>query len=39
MGLVTFGFELLNQNGGTVMTLRTSIMFGRRQPTTAAGRA
>ena len=39
MGLVTFGFELLNQNGGTVMTLRTSIMFGRRQPATGAGRA
>jgi acyl dehydratase len=39
MGLVTFGFELLNQTGSAVMTLRTSIMFGRRQPATGAGRA
>ena len=38
MGLVTFGFELRNQADAVVMTLHNSIMFGRRQPTTAEGR-
>ena len=32
MGLVRFAFALLNQTGTEVMTLGTSLMFGRRQP-------
>lgn len=30
MGTATFAFELLNQVGETVMTMRCTIMFGRR---------
>jgi acyl dehydratase len=36
MGTATFAFDLDNQAGETVMTLRCTIMFGRREPAAAA---
>ena len=35
MGLVRFAFTLLNQTGASVMTLDTSLMFGRRSSLTS----
>ncbi|HET9903439.1 MAG TPA: MaoC family dehydratase [Xanthobacteraceae bacterium] len=39
MGTATFLFELVNQHGETVMTMRCTIMFGRRKTAPAASAA
>jgi acyl dehydratase len=38
MGFVAFRFELANQNGDTVMTAETSLMFGARETVSAGAR-
>lgn len=32
IGFTAFGFELINQDGATIMTMSSTIMFGRRPP-------
>jgi hypothetical protein len=39
MGLTRFRFDVIDEAGGSLMTLTTTQMFGRREPATAGAEA